>query len=179
MKRRDAWQALFMPQGALLAGRVNTNHWLTFGCGEMLPVLAGRQPVLMAADGVEAPIRYGLLDRKQTSTGAGAASETQAKHEGTAEKKELEKNKETPRLGWCALPEGTQMRLRMSGLVWPEAAQRLANGAWVTREPLGRGQIILFATPPAFRGAARGSLRVLLNAVVYGPGLGAAQPVRP
>jgi hypothetical protein len=179
MKRRDAWQALFMPQGALLASRVDTNHWLTFGCGEMLPVLVGRQSVLMAADGVETPVRYGYLDLKENRTNAVETAEAKPKAESTVDKKDGDKKKETPRLGWCALPEGTEMHLRLSGLVWPEAAQRLANGAWVTREPLGRGQIILFATPPAFRGAARGPMRILLNAAIYGPGFGAAQPVRP
>jgi hypothetical protein len=61
LKKRDAWQRLFMPQGALLAARVNTNHWLTFGCGDSLPLYAADQPILMAAQGVEAPVRYGLL----------------------------------------------------------------------------------------------------------------------
>jgi hypothetical protein len=96
-------------------------------------------------------------------------------------KKEGDKKekKEPPRVGWSALPPGTEMHLRMSGLLWPEATHRVANGAYVTREPFGRGQIILFATPPTFRGAARGTMRVFLNAVVCGPGYGAAQPVRP
>jgi hypothetical protein len=44
---------------------------------------------------------------------------------------------------------------------------------------LGRGQIIFFASPPTFRAAAEGMTRVFLNALVYGPGFGAAQPVRP
>jgi hypothetical protein len=84
-----------------------------------------------------------------------------------------------PRIGWCALPEGAQLHLRMSGLLWPEAAHRLANAAGVTREPLGRGQIILFASPPTFRASARGAMRLFQNAVVYGPGFGAAHPISP
>jgi hypothetical protein len=44
---------------------------------------------------------------------------------------------------------------------------------------MGRGQVILFATSPTFRASARGMSRVFLNAVVCGPGFGAAQPVRP
>jgi hypothetical protein len=48
----------------------------------------------------------------------------------------------------------------MAGLLWPEAAHRLANGAWLTREAVGRGQIILFATPPVFRGATDGTAAV-------------------
>jgi GNAT superfamily N-acetyltransferase len=176
IKRRDAWQALFMPQGALLAGRVDTNHWLTAGCTEPLPLLVGKQPILMAAEGVAAPIRYGCLSPVPKATNRLESAEAQAKPETTPEKKE---KKEPPRLGWCALPEGTEMHLRMSGLLWPEAAQRLANAAWVTREPYGRGQVVIFATPPAFRASARGAERVLLNALVCGPGFGAAQPIRP
>lgn len=77
------------------------------------------------------------------------------------------------------MPEGTELHLRMSGLLWPEASHRVANAAWVTRESFGRGQIILFATPPTFRAAARGATRVFLNAITYGPGFGTPHPVRP
>ena len=65
----------------------------------------------------------------------------------------------------------------MSGLLWPEAAQRVANSAYLTRERLGRGQIILFSGEPNFRGSARGSNRLLLNAIVYGAGLGTSPKV--
>jgi hypothetical protein len=181
LRRRDAWQTLFMPQGALLACRVDTNSWLTFGCREPLSVLADRRSVLMAAEEVEAPMRYGFLT--PTVTGReNPDGETPGRSEGTASpaKKEADKDKpEPPRVGWAALPPGTALYLRQSGLLWPEAAHRIANTAWVTRESFGRGQIILFATPPTFRGATRGTLRVFLNAVVYGPGLGASHPLRP
>ncbi len=68
-------------------------------------------------------------------------------------------------------------RLRLSGLLWPEARHRLADSAWLTRESRGSGQIILFASTPAFRGIQRGSARLFSNAVIYGPGLGADQPI--
>jgi hypothetical protein len=71
------------------------------------------------------------------------------------------------------------MRLRMSGLLWPEAADRLANSAWVTRESIGAGELILFATDPTFRAATLGTSRIFANAVVYGPGMGASQPIVP
>jgi hypothetical protein len=61
----------------------------------------------------------------------------------------------------------------MSGLIWPEAQQRLANAAYLTQESKGNGQIIMFANKPNFRGATKGTARLLLNAIVYGPGLGA------
>ncbi len=63
-------------------------------------------------------------------------------------------------------------RLHLGGLLWPEAAGRIARTAYCTREALGRGQVILFAEHPAFRGWPRESRRLLWNALVYGPGLG-------
>ena len=83
------------------------------------------------------------------------------------------------RLGWATIPEGKELWLRMSGLVWPEAAQRIANSAYLTQERVGNGQIILFAETPIFRGATLGSARLLLNAVVYGPGMGTRAVVEP
>jgi hypothetical protein len=171
LRRRDAWQSLFMPQGAFLAARIDTNHWLTVGCGEPLPALAGRGPILMAADGVEAPIRFGFL--------VSVAPETSVRDAAPANPDKKEASKETPRAGWSVLPTGTQMYLRMSGLLWPEAGHRLANSAWVTREGYGRGQVVLFASNPTFRGTSRAMMRSFLNAVVYGPGCGTTAPVIP
>lgn len=150
--RRDQWQRQFMPPGTVLATRTDDEHWLTIGCGGDLPILFSSTGVLMAKGGVEAPIRYGVLD----------------------EDAEAEKSRRT---GWCTIPVGTEMRLRMSGLLWPEAAHRIANAAAVTREGVGRGQIILFADPPTFRAASSGTTRVFLNAVIYGPGMGASEPI--
>ena len=67
--------------------------------------------------------------------------------------------------------------LRLSGLLWPEARQRWADSAYATVERVGNGQIILFASDPFFRGYFNGSGRLLLNAIVLGPGLGASQPI--
>ena len=63
-------------------------------------------------------------------------------------------------------------RLHLGGLLWPEAAGRLARTAYATREELGHGQVILFRDSPAFRGWTRGTRRLLVNAMLYGPGLG-------
>jgi len=68
-------------------------------------------------------------------------------------------------------------RLRVAGLLWPEAKERIADTAYCTIESHGSGQVILFACPPAFRGWFRGTARLLANAVVYGPGAGARQPL--
>lgn len=68
-------------------------------------------------------------------------------------------------------------QLRLSGLLWPEARDRLAEAAWATRESLGRGQIILFASLPTFRGYFHGSERLLLNALYLGPGMGTQRSV--
>ena len=67
--------------------------------------------------------------------------------------------------------------LRLSGLLWPEARRRWAETAYVAVERSGRGQKILFACDPFFRGYYEGSVRLLLNAIILGPGLGADAPI--
>lgn len=67
-------------------------------------------------------------------------------------------------------------RVRLSGLLWPEARERVADSAYAVVERKGAGQIVLFASPPDFRNWFRGTMRLLANAIVYGPGLGASQP---
>ena len=62
--------------------------------------------------------------------------------------------------------------LHLGGLLWPEAAGRLARTAYVAREKVGCGQVILFADDPNFRAWTLGTRRLLLNAMLYGPGLG-------
>ena len=105
----------------------------------------------MAKDGVDAVVRYGVhVDNPK------------------AEQKFI---------GWGSMPKGKDLYLRMSGLVWPEGAQRLSNAAYLTRERKGNGQIILFANMPNFRGATKGTARLLLNAIILGPGLGANSPI--
>jgi len=67
--------------------------------------------------------------------------------------------------------------LRLAGLLWPEARERIADSAFATIESRGNGQVILFATMPGFRGYFKGTGRMLSNAMIYGPGAGASQPV--
>lgn len=67
-------------------------------------------------------------------------------------------------------------RLRLSGLLWPEAAARLADSAYATVERHGHGQVILLADRPNFRGAWPSTRRLLVNAVLLGPGCGASRP---
>lgn len=68
-------------------------------------------------------------------------------------------------------------KVRMSGLLWPEARQRIANSAYATVERKGNGQVILFANDPFHRAYFQGTGRLMLNAVLLGPGLGANQPI--
>lgn len=63
-------------------------------------------------------------------------------------------------------------RLHLGGLLWPEGATRLAHTAYATREAVGRGQVILFASNPLFRRWMKDSERMFGNAVLLGPGLG-------
>jgi hypothetical protein len=75
--------------------------------------------------------------------------------------------------GRFASPE----ELHLGGLLWPEAAGRIAQTAFLTRERRNHGQIILFASDPNFRGYFRGTQRLFLNAVILGPGLGTRQRI--
>ena len=70
---------------------------------------------------------------------------------------------------------GAPGEVHLGGLVWPEAVGRLAQTAYLTQERREKGQIILFANDPNFRGYFWGSRRLFLNAVLLGPGLGTEQ----
>jgi len=148
LQNRDKWQSIFMPSGSMVSGRVDQKHWLTFGTPSTLPILYANFPILMTHDNTEAIVRIGELVSN-------------------------DEIKDFRMINWSSIPPGKDLNVRMSGLVWPEAAQRIANSAYLTRERMGRGQIILFAGEPNFRGSTRGTNRLWLNALIYGAGLGA------
>jgi hypothetical protein len=60
----------------------------------------------------------------------------------------------------------------ISGFAWPEAKQRLAGSLLVGAEAHGSGSVVLFVQEPDFRLFWRGTMPLLLNAVMYGPALG-------
>lgn len=66
--------------------------------------------------------------------------------------------------------------LRLSGLLWPEARERWAQTAYLTRERVGKGQVILFVAHPCQRGTLKATERAFLNAVMLAPGMGTARP---
>jgi len=154
LKSRDKWQSIFMPSGAIVAGRIDNEHWLTFGTSNTIPVLYSNLPILMTGSNADAAVRIGQMIPNDNI----AASRV---------------------LNWSSLPAGNDLNVRMSGLVWPEASQRIANSAYLTRESIGDGQVILFSGEPNFRGATLGTNRLWLNAIVYGPGLGARPRISP
>ena len=151
---RDEWQSIFMPSGSFVAGRTDQKHWLTFGSPNILPVLYSDYPVLMTGSNVEAAVRIGALVPNLNSL-------------------------KSKQINWSLIPPNKDVKVRMSGLVWPEAAQRIANSAYVTREKIGKGQVILFSGEPNFRGSTRGTNRLWLNAVVFGSGLGTDPTINP
>ena len=114
---------------------------------DFIPILYANNPILMTGGNAEAPIRIGELIQNN----------------------EIKKNRA---INWSQIPKGYDLNVRLSGLVWPEASQRIANSAYITREKIGKGQVILFSGEPNFRGSTRGTNRLWLNAVIYGSGLG-------
>ena len=153
LEMRDKWQSTLMPSGAIVSARAATDHWLTFGAEDVVPVLYGNYPILMTGGNSQAALRIGELLPNNDA--------------------------QTKTINWSQIPSGYDLSVRMSGLVWPEASQRIANSAYLTREKIGKGQIILFSGEPNFRGSARGTNRLWLNAVVYGSGLGTDPLITP
>lgn len=182
LKRRDAWRGIFMPAGAVVAARVDDRSWLTGGLGEYVPVIYSGDTVFASPPSVQTPLRIGFFTpapKKEEAKPAEAKVDDSPKDDKKDDKKDEKKEEKKPAPGWTIAPTGYEMRLRMSGLVWPEAADRLANAAYLTRESVGAGQLILFASAPTFRAAALGTSRVFSNAVVLSPGMGASQPIKP
>lgn len=173
LKRRDRYTDVFMPQGAIVAARTDDRHWLTVGAGDTLPVLFTGGTVLMAKRPAQAPVRLGVFVPASEAASTSPESTTPANDENGDDA-----DAKQPRYGFAPAPEDMEPRLRMSGLLWPEAAQRLMNTAFVTRESAGAGQVILFAAPPVFRGATLGTARLFHNALIFGPGCGTDQPLR-
>jgi hypothetical protein len=159
LEKQEQWLAKFAPSGAMVASRTDQKHWLTFGTPKTLPILVSNNPILMSNGKSQAVVRMGVYTKMNK----------------TNWKKIVTSFKDKPvsrKIGWSSLPDEQQLTLRMSGLLWPEASQRLANSAYLTRESKGKGQIILFASQPVFRGSTMGTNRLLLNALVYATGLG-------
>jgi hypothetical protein len=173
LKRRDSWRAIFMPVGTVLAGRVDDRSWLTAGCGDYVPLIYSGKTVLVAPPAVQVPVRLGVFNPAPAKKPAETAAPSDSKE------KDKKKEDAKPPPGWTIAPPGYELRLRMSGLLWPEAADRLANAAYVTRESIGSGQLILFASDPTFRAAALGTSRIFANAIICGPGMGANEPIKP
>jgi hypothetical protein len=65
--------------------------------------------------------------------------------------------------------------IRVSGLLWPEARERWAGSSYLTREKIGQGQVISFLGNPYFRATFLGTGRLLTNAILLGPGMGAKE----
>jgi len=62
--------------------------------------------------------------------------------------------------------------IRLSGLLWPEARERWALSSYLTREKIGNGQVISFLGNPYYRATFLGTGRLLVNAILLGPGMG-------
>lgn len=63
-------------------------------------------------------------------------------------------------------------RLRLSGLLWEEARDRWAETVFAAHNSVGSGQVVVFVSTPNFRGYFHAGERLLLNALLLGPGCG-------
>jgi hypothetical protein len=59
----------------------------------------------------------------------------------------------------------------IAGMAWPEAKQVLPGTLLMGAESLGDGKVVVFTQDPAFRLFWRGTMPLLLDAVLYGPSL--------
>jgi hypothetical protein len=64
---------------------------------------------------------------------------------------------------------GDAKRLRLSGHLWPEAAEKLKDSSYVVDAAMGGGRVVLFAEDPSFRVLLWDLERILLNALLLGP----------
>ena len=101
LEMRDKWQSTLMPSGAIVSARADSENWLTFGAEDVVPVLYGNYPILMTGGNSTAALRIGELIPNKDS--------------------------KTKTINWSQIPSGYDLNVRMSGLVWPEASQRIAN----------------------------------------------------
>jgi len=118
------------PQGVIVKVNLDSEHWLSYGCGDNVPILVNSSFAFLAKGDVEVVGRLADVNN-----------------------------------------------IRLSGLLWPEARKRWSETVWASRESLGKGQLILFASQPNFRAYFHGGERILLNALLLGPGFGSQQTV--
>ena len=118
------------PQGVIVKVNLDSEHWLSYGCSDNVPILVNSSFAFLAKGDVEVVGR--LADDRH---------------------------------------------IRLSGLLWPEARKRWSETVWTSREGLGKGQLILFASQPNYRAYFHGGERILLNALLLGPGFGSQQTV--
>jgi hypothetical protein len=59
----------------------------------------------------------------------------------------------------------------LAGVAWPEAKQVLPGTLLMAAESRGKGKVVVFTQDPAFRLFWRGTMPLLLDAVLYGPSL--------
>jgi hypothetical protein len=142
LQNKDALAIRLRPRGTIMAANLDEEHWLAFGERSPVPLLVSTTHAYLAQTNVQRP--------------AWLADGTRSRMHGV----------QVP----ARYAAGDKIRL--SGLLWPEARERWSRTVAVSRETFGKGQIILFASQPNFRAYFHGGERLLLNAILLGPGFG-------
>jgi hypothetical protein len=61
--------------------------------------------------------------------------------------------------------------LTLAGFTWPNNTEKLLrNSVWAAVDPVGSGNVVVFAENPVYRGFWRGPAKLLTNAVLFAPG---------
>jgi hypothetical protein len=58
----------------------------------------------------------------------------------------------------------------LSGFVWPNTERLIARTTWAAVDPLGGGNVVVFAEDPLYRAFWRGTARLVTNAMLFGTG---------
>ncbi|MDH3214923.1 MAG: M14 family metallopeptidase [Candidatus Krumholzibacteria bacterium] len=147
LRSEDELARRLRPRGTIMAADLDSDHWLAFGARSPVPLL------------VTTSYAYVAMTNVQSSKSLVGDN--------------------------VSRPDGVQVparfasadKIRLSGLLWPEARRRWSKTIAVSREAFGNGQIVLFAMQPNFRAYFHGGERLLLNALFLGPGLGTHRSV--
>jgi hypothetical protein len=156
LEEEDARMRLYQPRGTLLKVDLDEEHWLAGGCGVFAT------PAVARCEGKDSTV--GTLPLCEEGFGSWMPVQLHSEYAFV-----------DPNAAHVVGAFASEDSLRLGGLLWPEARERWARTAYLTRERIGEGQVILFVSPPCRRAQFKAAERAFLNAVLLGPGMGTSR----